>query len=209
MIDTDMDDLALLWREESPAEDDRLVQTLARRVGWRARLLRHADRGAALILAAGVALLVLTKGGQATAASGLLIVLAVGWSTWKRHALWDVELSIGAPTSEAFLADAARSTAARLKRTQFGIYSLIPALFLGGLFGARLKHPEIDSLGELWAYVTGDFGWTATFAAIAAVLMAHLFYTRNALRRELRRIEGLVSEYREEGSFEAGVPTTA
>ncbi|HEX8667103.1 MAG TPA: hypothetical protein VF727_01865 [Allosphingosinicella sp.] len=202
MIEAEMDDLALLWREETPGEDEQLVQTLARRVGWRARLLRHADRGAAIVIAAGVALLVLTEGGQATAASGLLVVLAVGWATWKRHALWDVELSLAAPTSEAFLAEAARSTTARLKRTGIALLSLGPAVLLALLFGARLKHPDIDTLAEVWAFAVGDVARTGTFLAIIGFLFAHLIYSRKALRRELRQIEALASEYREEVSHE-------
>ncbi len=68
--------------------------------------------------------------------------------------------------------------------------------------GMRLKHPEVDTLGEVWAFVADDLLWTLTSAGIIALVMAYFVHTRRLLRRQLAELEAVARDYDEESRFE-------
>jgi hypothetical protein len=189
------DELALLWAEVAEPEEERLVETLARRASWRGRLLQYADLGGAIALAGGVAVVVLKEGGELTAVSGLLLILALAWQTWKRSTLWDVELS-AAGNRELFLADAEKAAAARLKRTELSILLLLP-VSLAAMWFALALFGGADSFAGALGEAMARSRQTAIFIGIVAALFAHLFIARGRLRAELRRIAELARLYGE------------
>ncbi|HEY0113087.1 MAG TPA: hypothetical protein VGB59_08025 [Allosphingosinicella sp.] len=203
MIEREIDDFTLLWTEEVGSEEEQIVRKLAGRIGLRAQLLRYADYGIALAVSGGIALLVLTDGSGATALSALLLVLAMGWSTWKRQALWEVEMNVAAAGGEALLEKAEASGRARLKRTNVSLSALMPAFLLSLWFGARLYHPELDSLAELQAYLRGVPVRAFAGAGIVLIgLFAFLLRSRRSIAGELQRIGELRDEYRLESRRE-------
>ena len=203
MIEREMNDLALLWTQEAvPEGEERLVQELARTVGWRGRVIRYADYAAALAIGGAVALIVLLKGTGTTAASGLMIVLVLAWLTAKRQALWELERTMDGAGREALLANAARITSARLKRTNLSLAAIVPAFVIAMWFGYGMANPELDTVQEMVAVVIRRAERTALQFAFLAALVGYLVHARAALRRELRNIEDLGLAYREEASFE-------
>ena len=203
MIDREMDELALLWSEAAALpEEEQIARSVAARVGWRAQMLRYADFVAAVGIAAGVALLVLTEGGGgALGISGLMLVLATGWSTWKRQKLWEIETSAAAGGGAALLASAAASTRARLKRTNFSLLAVPLGVILGLWFGVGLHQPNMESLSELVAYAQAHAGRTVVTVGIVALLLVWLLHSRRSLRRELQRIDALRRDYDDEASY--------
>lgn len=206
MVEREMDELALLWTQEGAPEEEQeqqLVRRLAERVGWRARLFRYADFGAAIAIAGGIALLVLMDGAGATGLSALLLVGAIGWTSWKRQALWDAEMSVGIGGGESMLDAARKSSEARLRRTNVSLIALLPAFALSLWFGFGLYEPNMDSLSELSAYMRADLERTILAFGGVALLFGWLLHSRRRLLRELRRIEAVREEYREEARLDA------
>lgn len=195
MSHIEADELALLWAEVAEPEEERLVETLARRASWRGRLLQYADLGGAIALAGGVAVVVLKEGGELTAVSGLLLILALAWQTWKRSTLWDVELG-AAGNRELFLADAERAALARLKRTELSMIVLLP-VSLAAMWFALALFGDADGFAGAIGEAIARPRQTTLFIAIVAALFAHLFIARRRLRAELRRIAELAGLYGE------------
>lgn len=204
MIEQEMDDLALLWTEEAaPQGEEALAQELARGIGWRRRLMRYADLGGAVAVAAGLAMLALMSGAASTAVSGLIIVLALGWLTWKRQAYWELERSLEGANREELLANAAGLTRARLKRTNLSLIAMAPTFLLGLYFGYGLADPEVDTLAELVAIAEYRGVQTVVLLAILVAMIGYLLQVRASLRRELRNIEQLGAAYGEEAVRES------
>lgn len=204
MIEREMDDFALLWREEAaPEGEEALVQELARGIGWRGRLMRYADLGGAVAIAAAVAMLVLTSGAASTATSGLVIVLALGWLTWKRQAYWELERGLEGANREELLANAAGMTRARLKRTNLSLFAMAPTFLLALFFGYGLKEPEVDTLSEFLAVAVIRGVETVLVLAFLGAVIGYLVQVRASLRRELRNIQQLGAAYSEEAGRES------
>jgi hypothetical protein len=197
-IDAELEEFASIWREDTPAEDERLVRELARRAGWRGRLMRYADYGIAVALTGGIGALVLLKGSTATAATGLMLVLAFWWLTSKRQALWEVEHSLAHVSREKMLANAAHATQARLKRTNLSLAAIVPCFFLGLWFGSALANGEVDTIGELGSALVQRAHNILPVTLMTIGLVIYLLRSRTRLTRKLRNIEELGLAYREE-----------
>ena len=204
MMEREMDDLALLWMEEAaPDGEEALVQELARGIGWRGRVMRYADLGGAVAIAAAVAMLVLMSGAASTAASGLIIVLALGWLTWKRQAYWELERSMEGANRAELLANAAGMTRARLKRTNLSLVAMAPTFLVALFFGYGLAEPEIDTLAEIADIAMRRGAETVVLLAILGAFIGYLLQVRASLRRELRNITDLGIAYSEEAVRES------
>jgi hypothetical protein len=199
MNPAEFDDLALLWAQDPAPEEARLVERLARRASWQGTLLQHIDKGIAIAVAGGIAVIVLREGSSAAALSGVLLVLGLAWTTWKRHMLWKLESDIGAADRELMLADAARRTELRLKRTNASLLLIVPMFLLAGLFVYRLRGSKDLALVEgfnaapLWY-----LGWSGFVAA----LIVYLVLERRRLRAELENIQEISREYGEEAKLD-------
>jgi hypothetical protein len=199
MNPTEYDEFALLWAQEPPVEEVRLVERLARRASWQGLLLQHVDKGVAIAVAGGIAVMVLRDGSGAAALSGALLVLGLAWTTWKRHMLWKVESDIGAADRELMLADAARRTELRLKRTTASLLLILPLFLLAALFVYRLEGSQEIALVE--GFLAAPL-WYLGWSGFVAALIVYLFLERRRLRLELDNIHQIGREYGEEARLD-------
>jgi hypothetical protein len=201
MKETESDEFARLWAQDPEPEEVQLFERLARRVGWRSRLLRYADVGGAIVIVGGIVVLMLREGGRLTAVSGLLLVLGLTCLAWKRNTLWEAELDPAADR-ETFLLASARAAKARLRRMNLGVVSVLPLASLALWFGYRYRHPEIDSMGAAMAEALARPVATSLLVATIVGLQLYALIARRRVAAELRSIEELARQYGEEVLFE-------
>lgn len=200
MSEPQFDDIAALWKQEPDAEERRTFEALARRTGWRARLLRYLDIGLALFVLIGVLLALLWDRGPATVALVLLCIVAIVWSNWKRHKLRQVALALDTSNREAFVATAMESVRARLRSSSMWIVLLLPSVALGlALIAAATKPPTLGwFLGDVVRRFTSPSG--VAWAVFLALLIIYFGMVNLRLRRELERLKSLENQYREEAA---------
>lgn len=188
-----------LWREEPSLADQEAFRTMARRASVRGRLLRHADLGLAIILNIAVLVAVLSRPAPATVMVGLLLFVAIGWSSWKRYTLGRLASLGHSGDRAAFLDQAVASAAANVRRSTIGLWLFVPSILLGGLLGHSYKSQgRVDTYPD--ALMTGIMDWPqGTGAAIlGAVLLAVLSRGNRRKWLELQRLEALRGEYLDE-----------
>lgn len=197
MNETESDELARLWAQDPESAEVQIIERAARRVGWRARLIRYADVGGAIALAGGIAVLVLREGGQMTAISGIILVFGLAWMTWKRNALWEAELDPAADR-ETFLQASARSAKARLRRANLSAVFVLPSAILALWFGFRYGHPENDGVGAAVDFALARPVETSLLVAAVIGIQLYALWARRRVAAEIRSIEELARQYGDE-----------
>ena len=196
MNNAEFDDLARsLWQEEPSEEEQRAFRQLARRASLRARLLRHADLAFAAMLSLAILIALIFNPEPATAAIGILVVIALCWSSWKRHLLGRMPADGGSPDRGELLRAAVLTASASLRRSTIGLIAMLPCLLLGALLGHSYRSEgRLDGfLGAFSAAVLQPSG--GGIALVAILSFAVLIRGNWRLRRELRRLEILQDEY--------------
>lgn len=199
----EVDELAALWADAADPREEQLAESLAVLASRRGVLLRWADLGGALAIAGGIAVLTLREGGNSTALSAMLVLMAVAWSTWKRQTLRDLELGLGASGGESLLSEAARSARLRLKRTNVSLVLVLPAFLAALLFGYRLRGSPPASFEGSVALVLADPAWYLGWFGFVAALMIYLARSRKRLLREIAGIAELTGQYGEEARLDS------
>jgi hypothetical protein len=196
---TEFDDLARsLWQEEPSEEEQQAFRQLARRASLRARLLRHADLAFAAMLSVAILIGLVFNPEPATAAITVLVVIALSWSSWKRHLLGRMPADGGSDDRGELLRAAVLTASVSLRRSTIGLFAMLPCLLLGALLGHSYRSGgRLEGFLEAFrAAVTQPSG--AAIALIAMLSFAILIRGNLRLRRELWRLEILQREYGEE-----------
>ena len=202
MNDPDFDAITRLWKQDLSQEEEYAFRALARRASLKARLLRYADFGIAVLLVAAVVISLFLKPAPATLAVGILAIAGIGWSSWRRHRLGRMAASIESTDRCALVRVAAANAETDLRRSTFGLWFLLPGVLLGALLGHSLEREGLAGFGA--AFVEGVMDWPWGTGASIAVILTFLYFWRGnrRLRRELERLRALELEYREEARLD-------
>jgi hypothetical protein len=202
MNDPDFDDIAQLWQQPDEAEEQ-VVQLLAERTGRRARMMRYADLGFALLLGAGILVATLLNGAPLTYALGALLVFSLLWYERKTHRLLEIDRLLDPGDRESLVAAALKGTRARLHRTRISLFVILPGFLLGWALAQGLSHPEgLSDFPSLLQRLAARLDRLAVTGALLALLAGYLLRSVALLRREEYRLERLRSQYREETTLD-------
>lgn len=203
MTHLDFDELASLWQEEPKGEERRDFSAIADRAARRAQLVQYAEHGLALLLVAAVMIAVSLAPAPATMAIGALSIVALGWSSWKRHLLTEVEIMVTTSDRAELLDHAATALGARIWRARLGLWLFFPGAFLAGLFTHSLTQGG-DLSGFADVLIQGAFGTRAGLVIVflVVVLVAQMIQSLARLHRELARLEGLREDYAREARLD-------
>jgi hypothetical protein len=197
---SEFEELSLLWAHEPDAEEQRIFESLARTVSRRAKLIYYIELGLAFFLVIAVTAIVFLDPKPATLALVVLAIAALGWSSWKRYNLHQVEMIIDCSDREALIASALESAEARMRQSKLSFLLLVPSFFLG----LALRGTTAGSFGLFVHTLWQSFVQPLTLVGAAAVFLLLLYFAREVLRlrRELRRLKGLQRQYREEAALD-------
>lgn len=198
----DFDEFAALWHDASDPDEQERIGALARSARRRGRLLAYADVATGGLLVLGVVLGFVMQPGPATAIIAGLLIAATLWANWKRRALRQMTSTLGSSDRGSYLEIATRNANANLRRLLLSLY-LVPIFALMAILfklslrqGGKLEHP-LEALGQ-WAISTrGIFGLIGI-----AVIIALLLRSRRKVKAELRRLENLGRDYRDEAALD-------
>jgi hypothetical protein len=202
----DFQGLAELWRE---GEDDKRGDTLvalSKTAIRRARRQEWIEIAIAVLLAAGVLVVVLRRGELPQMVVGALIIALLIWSSRKRYRLRRMEwLTLSGDRTTFLLASIAR-VRARMQRSWWSTVLLMPAVLLGTVFARAARDagngaPLVDRL-----LIEGSsFGTLAAGLSGIAVMLAYLLYQLRRQRAQLARLNDMFESYRREAAQDAGV----
>lgn len=200
MSPSDFDDLAELWTQEPAAEERRAFESLARTVSRRARLLYYAELGIAFFLVIGVLIALFLDRNPATAALVVLVVAAIGWSSWRRFHVQRVALLVDSRDRQSLLAGAVKSAEGRLRHSTLGLVLLVPSFLLG----FALRGTIVTDFEFVMRTLERSLREPAGLVGIVAItlLLAHFIRQNIHLRRELKQLRALQAEFREEEALE-------
>ena len=200
----EFDNLASLWAEEPSFEQRTEFRSLAEQISLRATILEYADLAIGIAIAAGVFVALALRPAPVTLAVGLVAAAGLLWSSWRRHLLRRQIASLLVVSDRTDLLDLQiRQVTTALQRSLIGVVAVVPVYLLF----AMLTH-SIQSGGTL-----AGFGSTLLMAmtempvglAIAAAMLTLIVQqviTAQRLRLELRRLQMLAGQYREEARLD-------
>jgi hypothetical protein len=191
-------ELAALWGDSAPVVDQQEAARLGRATPRRARIAQWGELAVAALLVGAIAASILWSLGTATMFTGGLLLVLLGWSAWKRHALRNVALLIDESDRLSFIQSSVRAKEAELRRSAIGLALILPGVVIAMLWGFSLRYPggEVDLGGFLLAVVTGPVGLITFGCVAAAVLVLSLAHLR--MRSELAELRRLQGQYAEE-----------
>jgi len=202
-VSADFDDLAQLWREEPSAEEQRVLEVLARRASWEGRAVQHFDHALTLSIIIAVFLALLTSPTPATFGTGLLLAGAILWSSWKNHQLRQVALLVDTSNREALLESAWRATRARLRRSRLGMLLLVPGYLLGALAAYSYLNGNLEGfLTKMASHLSPTTRNGVLTYILLGGLLACLIRTHLKVAREVRNIAALQERYRAEAHMD-------
>lgn len=200
----DLDDLAALWAEEPSQEEQEELVKLAQRVSWRAMLFHHWDMGLGIAIAAAVLIALVLQPAPVTLAIGLVAAGGLLWSTWKRHLLKKQVLLLLEVSERTHLLDLEiRRVRTDLHRAVVGLLATPPAILLF----AMLTH-SVGQGGSLagFAQAAGARLFEVPVGPVSLAAILTLLYQQSQIARrlngELRRLQILSGEYREEAQLD-------
>lgn len=206
MSPSDFDEIARLWQQEPSPDEERAFQQMARKASGRARWLDRAETGLAILLVAAVLIALFLAPEPATIAVGILTVVAISWSSWKRHMLGQVDAMVVDGDRRSFIDAAVAQVAASLRRSTFGLWLLLPGILLGALLRHSYDREGFDGFGEALLSAAAD--WPIGPAVVAAMILSFALLVRSnlRLRGELKRLRNLRDEYRREAKLDEAPP---
>lgn len=196
MTQDDERDLASLWAQAPDPGEQAELEALARRATFRARLTQYGELVASVLALAALGAMLFLRPQPAILVTGGIIVVALVWSSWRRHTLGNIALLAGEGDGEAFAARAIEAKAAELQRSTLGLVLIVPGTLLGLLL-IFLWRGDLDDFRDfLLAPLATLRGVAAMLLLLAALGL--LVRSNMRLRRELARLREVFSEYREE-----------
>lgn len=191
-------ELAHLWGDAAPLQDQEEVARLARATPGRARMAQWGELAVGVLLFAGIAGSIIWSLGAATMLTGGLLLALLGWSAWKRHHLANVALLIDETDRLAFVRSSVRAKEAELRRSGLGLAMIPPGFVITTLWGFSLRHPEGNmALGEfLMAAASTTRGMIILGCVVTAVVVLSVSHVR--VRRELAQLRALQQQYSDE-----------
>jgi hypothetical protein len=197
---SEFEEFSLLWAYEPDAEEQRIFESLARTVSRRAKLIYHIELGLAVLLVVGLIAALFLDKKPATSALVVLVITAVGWSSWKRYNIHQVALIMDCSDRESLLSSAIESAEARLRQAKLSFMLLVPSFFLGLALRGTMAGSFSSFLEKLWL----SFIQPLTVVGAVAIFLVLVYFGRQIvrLRRELRRLKVLRGEYREEAALD-------
>ena len=198
MTPPDFDELARLWKQEHSAEEERMLQLLARNAGRQGKALQYAELGMGALLIAAIFVAFFVDSAPATLIVGGLVVAAVVWAGWKRHHR-QAALLIDHSDRLALLESAVRNGRAGLRRSALGIALLVPGFLLGALFKFSVQSGgAVEDFLPVFIASISRVGPGMAGAGLLLLALLYLLRMHGARRREVDRLESLLAEYREE-----------
>jgi hypothetical protein len=200
----DLDVLALLWTEEPPEAERRLVEDSANRALRRARLIDHAEVGIALLIFGAILIVLALDPAPATMAVGAICALILLWSSWKRHALSQVAIWLETDDRCVLLEDEAAKVRAKLKRARLGLWLFAPSLLLGFFFAhSVIWDGDLGGSGLVFlrGLVEPPLGPLVLLVFVTGMLLQIRAVRR--LETELSRLDQLAGSYRHERQLDA------
>jgi hypothetical protein len=197
----DLEEVALLWREATTAEEEREFRALAEKVLRRARLVQHAELALAMLLAAAAVVAATMAPAPATIAIGAVGVAALAGYSWKRHRLSQAALLVGTGDRASFIDLQHVRARARLRHSRLGLWLFFPAILGGSLFTYSVR--QGGDVSGFAGEMLGNLGSMRGVIALAVALgyFAHLVRHNLHLRAEACRLGRLDRDYREEAAF--------
>ena len=187
-------ELAALWGDSTPADDQREVEQLALRTRGRARMAQWGELAVVALLFAGIAAAIMWNSGPATLLTGGLLLVLLAWSGWKRHRLADVALMIDERDRLSFIRSSVMAKAAELRRSALGLALILPGIVISMLWGFSLLYPGGENFFSVLAAVMTSPRKLAVFGLVfVAVLILSRSHMR--IRRELTQLRRLQEEY--------------
>lgn len=188
-------DVAELWTDETSTSEAALVEALAPRAAARARLIQRSELAVSLLLAVAVVGAVVLRPGPAVWLTGGAVLLALAWSSWRRHQLATLSLLIDRSGRRTFIESAFAAKQAQVRRSRIGLVLLFPGslaalLLVDTLRGGSLLRDPASAAATLF-----DSGGDFVAPLLLVALALHLIRSHRALTRELGRLEELAAAY--------------
>lgn len=200
----DLDEFALLWREEPSPEESRALRQLAERTARRARLLDHVEIATSAVLVIGTLVALLIARGPVTIVTALILLLVLLWSTRKRHLLRQVAIIISSGDGGSLVEKEIVKTTADLRRMKIGLFLFPPALLLGHLLVSSLlrEGSVTEHFEKLVTQVTEGRAELVLLLVLCSVLIGYQLRAIFRLQTELRRLNLIRAQYQEETRLE-------
>lgn len=200
----DLDEFARLWREEPSAEESRALKQLAGQTARRAKLLGYAEIGAATVIGLAILFALVLNRTTVTVLSGGILLLALSWSSWKRYLLRQVAIIVSAGDGEALVEKEIAKARADLRRIKIGLLLYPPAVLLGHLLvDSVVRGGRSEDYLEVLANDLTDWPVGALLVLLFVCFLLYQLRAMAGLRKELRRLDGIREEYREEGRLDS------
>jgi hypothetical protein len=197
MREPGFEDFVALWTEQEDAEQQ-AFEAVARKARLQGRLLAYTDI-ALVVMIAGISIAgALMKPSGLMLAISLVIVASTIAITWKRRKIRQMTRTLDTSSREAFLKTSLQNARADLRRLTLSLIVFPLSLPVAVLFkvawrhGGHLAHP----LAELAAWTTSMRG--VITLSIFVFLGAATIRARRKVQAELRRLNALEAEYRDE-----------
>jgi len=201
---SDLDDLALLWREEQedPAEQRELEQ-LARKARSRGKLMAYTDIAWVVMLVGGSVIALFAAYSPFLLVATILIILGTVWLTWKRRSIRQMTRSLNTSDRQGFLESSIDFARGSLRRNTLSLVTFPMIVPLAVLVKVATR-----SGGDPQAMVAGVLAWLTSPRGIIpltvlAVMMTFVIRARYRIRAELRRLADLSRDYEEEARRDA------
>jgi hypothetical protein len=199
-----MDEWAALWTESLGVEDEVRAQAIARGVGRRARLLENADLGIGILIAAAVFAALVLKPAPVTLAVGLVAAGGLLWSCWNRHQLRQrIRRQVEVQDRIDLIQSQVTHVRTELQRSIIALIALPPVVLLFAMLTHSLQNGgSLAGFGDmLLRALTAVPVGPAIIAAIVTLIVQQARSVR-ALRSELRRLQMLEGQYRQEAALD-------
>lgn len=199
----EFDEFAALWQEEVPdAEELQRLELAAARARRQGRLLAFADLAWFILLAGGSLLAAFMSPGPTFTAIALVLLVATAWLTWKRRKFRQMSRTLDTADRQAFLASSLRNARADLRRVTLSMiaFPLLVPLALLLKVSWRTGGDVADPLRIFSDWVESARGVVTLL--ILTLVLGYMARSRFKIRRELRRLRELQSDYAAEREVE-------
>lgn len=192
-------ELAALWGDTAPADDQSEVARLARRTPARARVAQWSELVLVLLLGAIITAMMALSLAPASVLVGALLLGLLAWSGWKRHRLANLALLIDERDRLSFIGSSVRAKEAELTRSAHGLALIVPGSLITMLLGYAFRHPggEVGLGPFLLNVLTTPRGLIIAASVLCAVVILGRSHRR--VRSELAHLRRLHEAYVEEG----------
>lgn len=203
MTGDDFDDFAELWRDEPSPEEQKALETIARRASRRARFAQRFEIGGGILLLIAIVVGLLSTRGTGTIAAGIALALAIIWSSWRRYLLAQAALLVDTSNRQRLIESGIRSTEARLLRSRLGLWLLLPGYILGSITSYGVVKGNLDGF---WSELVRQSLPVNPTGVVTVLLLgglqAYFLRAHMAIFRELKNLHELHRQYEAESRLD-------